>query len=215
MEDRSERGQAQPSSQVENGQITMMTNILVQGRSGSGKTLLCCQAVKMKISQLESHQDKPVRVIVTSYRKSESALLLQNLKEKYFPNMNSDISVKPLKKLCEDLNIDWDRKYPKEMINKVVGSLSASDPEQITIFMCDELYGCHQKGQVSADWSDLSTAPNVVWILSVNPMGHSDDMQNFRPPSGPGILSTKLVHGHRNCYQIRSVSCYFIILYFL
>ena len=119
--------------------------------------------------------------------------------------MNTDISVKPLAKLCEDLNIDWDIYNPKEMIKKVVGSLSSSDPEQITILMCDELYGCHYEGQVSADWSDLSTAPNVVWILSVNPAGNSGEMPNFRPPSGPGILSTKLVHGHRNCYQIRSV----------
>ena len=179
-----------------------MICILVEGSSGTGKTLLSSEAVKIKVTQLESEK-KPVRVIVTSYRKSESALLLQNLKEKYFPNMNSDISVKPLQKLCEDLNIDWDRQYPKEMINKVVGSLSSSDPEQITIFMCDELWACDSYGQVSADWSDLSTAPNVVWILSLNPMGYSYEMPNFRPPSGPGILSTKMVHGHRNCYQIR------------
>ena len=144
----------------------------------------------------------------------ESQLLLQNFKEKYFPNMNTDIAVKPLAKLCEDLNIEFDHKYPKEMINKVVGSLSSSDPDHTTILLVDELYGCDSEGQVSADWSDLSTAPNVVWILSVNPASNSDEMQNFRPPSGPGILSTKLVHGHRNCYQIRSVSCYFIILYF-
>ena len=190
-----------------------MTCIFMGGSSGTGKTLLSSEAVKIKITQLESEK-KPVRVIVTMYASSESDLLLQNFKDKYFPNMNTDISVKTFAKLCEDLTMDCDYSYPKEMINKIVGSLSSSDPEQITIFMCDELYGCDDHGQVSADWSDLSTAPNVIWILSVNPEGASVEMQNFRPPSGPGILSTKLVHGHRNCYQIRSVSCYFIILYF-
>ena len=185
-----------------------MTCIFMGGSSGTGKTLLSSEAVKIKISQLESEK-KPVRVIVIMYDSSESYLLLQNFKEKYFPNMNTDISIKTVANLCEDLNIDYERKYPKDMINKVVGSLSSSDPEQITILMCDELHGCDDDGQVSADWSDLSTAPNVVWILSVNPMGLSDEMSNLRPPSGPGILSTKLVHGHRNCYQIRSVTVFY------
>ena len=191
-----------------------MTCILLEGSSGTAKTLLSCEAVKTKISQLKQTVNKPVRVIVTQYGGGESDLLLKNLKEKYFPNMN--ISVKTFNKLCEDLNIDFDYKYPKDLIKKVVGSLSSSDPEQITIFMCDELWACVSDGQVSADWSDLSTAPNVVWILSVNPASNSDEMQNFRPPSGPGILSTKLVHGHRNCYQIRSVLILsFYIIYFL
>ena len=159
-----------------------MICIFMGGSSGTGKTLLSSEAVKIKITQLESEK-KPVRVIVTSYTKYESALLLQNFKDKYFPNMNTNISVKTFAKLCEDLNIDGDFKYPKDMIKKVVGSLSSSDSEQITIFMCDELKGCDSDGQVSANWSDLSTAFNVVWILSVNPVGLGDEIQNFRPPS--------------------------------
>ena len=43
-----------------------MICILLEGSSGTGKTLLSSEAVKIKISQLES-QDKPVRVIVTKY----------------------------------------------------------------------------------------------------------------------------------------------------
>ena len=43
-----------------------MTCILLEGSSGTGKTLLSSEAVKIKISQFDS-QDKPVRVIVTKY----------------------------------------------------------------------------------------------------------------------------------------------------
>ena len=176
-----------------------MTCILLEGSSGTGKTLLSSEAVKIKISQLES-QDKPVRVIVTQYIASdEGNQLLNNFREHYFANV--DVTILPINKLCE--GVKHDIKNPKAEMTQIINSLSSSD--QLTILLVDELLACDRDGQVSADWSDLPTAPNVVWILSVSPVGDSDDRQNFRPPSGPGILSTKLVHGHRNCYQIRSV----------
>ena len=178
-----------------------MICIVVEGSSGTGKTLLSSEAVKIKISQLES-QDKPVRVIVTQYAGSdEEDQLLDNFREHYFTNI--DVTILPIDKLCEDLGVKPDPDYPKSVITEIIKSLSSSD--QLTILLVDEINACDRDGQVSADWSDLPTAPNVVWILSVNPQGGSDEMVNFRPPSGPGILSTKLVHGHRNCYQIRSV----------
>ena len=179
-----------------------MICILVEGSSGTGKTLLSSEAVKIKISQLES-QDKPVRVFVTHYvsASDEGDQLLNNFREHYFANV--DVTIEPIEQLAEDLGLDLDFLHPKAEMTQIINSLSSSD--QLTIFLCDELYACHRGGQVSADWSDLPTAPNVVWILCVRPEGHSDEMVNFRPPSGPGILSTKLVHGHRNCYQIRSV----------
>ena len=176
-----------------------MTCILLEGSSGTGKTLLSSEAVKIKISQFDS-QDKPVRVIVTKYlRMNEGDQLLNNFREHYFANV--DVTILPINKLCE--GVKHDIKNPKAEMTQIINSLSSSD--QLTILLVDELFACYHGGQVSADWSDLPTAPNVVWILCVRPEGASDDMRNFRPPSGPGILSTKLVHGHRNCYQIRSV----------
>ena len=177
-----------------------MTCLLLEGSSGTGKTLLSSEAVKIKISQLES-QDKSVRVIVTKYLRQPEDPLLNNFREHYFANV--DVTILPMDKLCEDLGLKHDFKHPKDEMRQIIKSLSSSD--HVTIFLCDELHACDKKGQVTADWTDLPTAPNVVWILSVRPEGWSDEMQNFRPPSGPGILSTKLVHGHRNCYQIRSV----------
>ena len=178
-----------------------MTCILLEGSSGTGKTLLGSEAVKIKISQFDS-QDKPVRVIVTKYLGgNEGDPLLNNFSEHYFANV--DVTILPMAKLAKDLGLNLDFDYSKDAMTKIIKSLSSSD--HLTILLVDELWACHRRGQVSADWSDLPTAPNVVWILCVNPQGWSDEMPNFRPPSGPRILSTKLVHGHRNCYQIRSV----------
>ena len=44
-----------------------MTNVFLYGSSGTGKTLLSSEAVKIKLSQFKQ-DNKPVRVIVTSYR---------------------------------------------------------------------------------------------------------------------------------------------------
>ena len=182
-----------------------MTNAILWGCSGSGKTNLSSEAVKIKISQFKS-EDKPVRVIVTQYDSNETDLLVEKFEKHYFVNMKKDVSVKTFNQLCKDEDLEIGRKYtyyPKQMIRKILDKLSKSD--HVTIFLCDEIYACYSQGQSSADWSDLPTDPNVVWILSVNPWGHSDEMQNFRPPSGDRIFSIRLIQGHRNCYQIRSV----------
>ena len=76
--------------------------------------------------------------------------------------------------------------------------------ENIILFV-DELDACHSGGQTTPDWSDVTTADNVVWILSVQPGSASDETINLRPPISEKVLSTKLVHGHRNCLEIRSV----------
>ena len=175
------------------------TNILIEGSSGTGKTLLCSQVVKTKISQFEKDRkpgDKPVRVIVTKYlRQDEKDQLLDNFRDNYFANV--DVTILPIDKLTEELGVTHNIKHPKAEMTQIINSISSRD--QLTILLVDELRACHDEGQVSADWCDLPNAPNVVWILSVSPMGGSDEM----------------VHGHRNCYQIRSVIRYFIILYFL
>ena len=58
---------------------------------------------------------------------------------------------------------------------------------------------------IHSDWTDLATADNVEWILSMRPnSGRSKETINMKPPSGPSILDRKLLHGHRNSYPIRS-----------
>ena len=80
-----------------------MTNVLVYGSSGTGKTILCAEIVKIKLSQFLDDK-KPVKIIVSMYANpDESALLLQNMKEKYFKNIGSQVL--SLSMLACDLNI--------------------------------------------------------------------------------------------------------------
>ena len=129
--------------------------------------------------------------------------LLENMKNQ-LRNIE-EVSVLPFINFCSDLGIEIDLKHPKDQINKIIRSLSTNS-DQNYLFVCDEVAACYKDGQTSADWSDLATAENVTWVLAVRPDGGSDDMQNLTPPSGPSIISRKLLHSHRNSYQIRSVS---------
>ena len=178
-----------------------MTNVFLYGSSGTGKTIVSAEIVKIKLSQLQS-EGKSVRVFVTPYAVSESSVLLQNLREKYFKNI--DCQVVPLRDLCGQLNIEFEVKHPKDTINRVINKLREND-DVTTILMVDEVWPCHSEGQTTPDWSDIMTADNVVWIVSVRPDSTSDETINLRPPVSDKVLSTKLVRGHRNCLEIRSV----------
>ena len=95
-----------------------MICILLEGSSGTGKTLLSSEAVKIKISQLDS-QDKPVRVIVTQYAGSHKEdQLLNNFREHYFANV--DVTILPIDKLCKDLGVKLDTAYPKTAITDII-----------------------------------------------------------------------------------------------
>ena len=179
-----------------------MTNVFLCGSSGTGKTIVSAEIVKMKLSQLQS-EGKSFRVLVTTcLLNKESSLLLRNLRKKYFKNI--DCQVVGLLDLCGQLNIEYDNKHPKDLINRVINKLREND-DVTTILMVDEVNPCQDDGQTTPDWSDVKTVDNVVWILSLNPASGSDETINLRPPVSDKVLSTKLVRGHRNCLEIRSV----------
>ena len=81
-----------------------MTNVFFYGSSGTGKTILSAEIVKIKLSQLLEDK-KAVRVIVSQYKSTCVCcdLLLRNFQEKYFKNI--DAHVVPFSKLCEELNM--------------------------------------------------------------------------------------------------------------
>ena len=59
------------------------------GSAGTGKTLILCEALKIKLSQLRS-QGRRVRILATVY--SEETELQKNFRTKYLVNMK-DIEV--------------------------------------------------------------------------------------------------------------------------
>ena len=171
------------------------------GFSGSGKTGIAMETVKIKVSHCKE-KNKSVRVIVTKYS-ARNDKLLSNMRE-YLKNI--DVKILPLKQLCKDLKLKFDITQPKDTINTVIRSLSSEKTDQLTVFVCDEVDPCNRRGQTTPDWTDLATADNVEWILSMRPASGSTETINMKPPSDPSILDRKLLHGHRNSYPIRSVS---------
>ena len=182
-----------------------MTNVFLWGSSGTGKTLLAMETLKIKLSRLraERKEQKKIRVIVTEYSDRVDSSLLANIREKHLANVEG-VQILCLDKLCEALKIKYNWKHPKAVINEVLRSLS-SDQSQVTIFVCDELLACWRDGQTSSDWTDVATPDNVVYILSVRPIGGSE-ITNLTPPSNSElVVERKLIQGHRNCPEIRSV----------
>ena len=172
------------------------------GFSGSGKTAISMETVKIKVSYCKE-KNKSVRVIVTAYGWRDDQQLLTNMRE-YLKNI--DVQILSLDQLCKDLKCNVYNNQPKDTINAVIRSLSSDKTDQLTIFVCDEVDPCRDDGQTTPDWTDLATADNVEWILSMSPVGGSTETINMKPPSDPSILDRKLLHGHRNSYLIRSVS---------
>merc|ERR1719300_1595673 len=80
--------------------------------------------------------------------------------------------------------------------------------------MVDEMFACREEGQTTPDWSDITSADNLVWIVSLQPFSGSDETINLRPPVSDKVLSTKLVRGHRNCLEIRQFSTWYVSHYY-
>ena len=93
------------------------------GSAGTGKTLILCEALKIKLSQLLS-QGRRVRILATGFSDDETTELLNNFRTKYLVNMKN-VEVMGLKELCRDLNIQYNYGLtPRDTINKVITSLS-------------------------------------------------------------------------------------------
>ena len=141
--------------------------LFLWGSSGTGKTVLSLETLKIKLSHFKS-QNKTVRVIVTQYWTFRDPFLLENIRQKYLTNI-SDVQLLPLYDVCQELNIQWDRYNPRDLINKVIVSLSSAKTHDVTIFLCDEIWPCWDDGQTTPDWRDVMTPDNVQWILSLRP----------------------------------------------
>ena len=139
------------------------------GFSGSGKTAISLETVKIKVSHCKE-KNKSVRVIVTKYAAREDPQLLTNMRE-YLKNI--DVQILTLYQLCKDLNCKWDITQPKDTINAVIRSLSSDKTDQLTIFVCDEVNPCdqedkqHQTGQIlprQTTWSGFCQCAQMVVV---------------------------------------------------
>lgn len=172
------------------------------GSAGTGKTLILCEALKIKLSQLLS-QGRRVRILATGFSDFRTSELLNNFRTKYLVNMK-DIEVMGLEELCRDLNIEYDTGTPRDTINRVITSLSDKYPDEITLLLVDEVWPCGYE-QTTPDWRDLEVRENVIWLLGLSPRaGYYATSTEVLPPVNSSVLTRHLIYKHRNCPQIRN-----------
>ena len=185
--------------------------LFVWGSSGTGKTLILTEALKIKLSKL-LRMGKRVKIMATTFA-NETELLILKYVEKYLVNMK-DVEVMDLEKLCDDLNIEYDIWRPRETVNRVIRSLSdSSDQNVTTLLLIDEVMPSTGSGSGAGilslgtpDWRDLAVRENVVWLLGLSPNTPNDaSSTEVLPPENSSVLTRHLVHKHRNCPQIRNV----------
>ena len=77
-------------------------NIFLWGSSGTGKTIMLTEILKMKMSQYNKTGQK-LNIFVTSYMAIPESQLIKDLKEKYFNNHPSvnDINFIAFRSLCQ------------------------------------------------------------------------------------------------------------------
>ena len=170
------------------------------GSAGTGKTLILCEALKIKLSQLLS-QGRRVRILATTFDDDDTELL-NNFRTKYLVNMK-DIEVMSINKLCRDLNIECNLSTPRDTINRVITSLSDKYPDEITLLLVDEVIPSSYR-QTTPDWRDLEVRENVIWLLGLSPRGFMAISTEVLPPVNSSVLTRPLIYKHRNCPQIRN-----------
>lgn len=194
-------------------------NIFVWGSSGTGKTVMLAEAVKIRVSQYKQ-QGKDVRVIIsTSNTLSEGAPLWRDLQEMYLKDITGIKSirfVKNLTKLAMELKADPAAGHPQTQIGNIVAALS-QDTSVHTILVADEVWpqGIHGRGKKEGcklcvegvDWGALAPSDGVdlFMALSTLSMGFLSRPVEIVPPRHPDIQPWKLNTPHRNSAAIRQL----------
>ena len=179
----------------------MFTCLFVYWSAGTGKTLILCEALKIKLSKL-LRQGRRVRMLATGFYSSFTTELLNSLKTRYLVSMK-DIKVMSLEELCRDFNIKYNNDTPRDTINRVIISMSEIYPEDITLLLVDEVWPCCD-GQPTPDWRELEVRENVIWLLGLSPRAVGAASTEVLPPVNSSVLSRPLIYKHRNCPQIRN-----------
>ena len=171
------------------------------GSAGTGKTLILCEALKIKLSQLRS-QGRRVRILATGFFDHFTTELLNNIRTKYLVNMK-DIEVMGLRELCRELNIKYNSSTPRDTINRVTTSLSDKYSDTVTLLLVDEVFPSYY-GQPTPDWRDLEVRENVIWLLGLSTRAWNATSIEVLPPVNSSVLTWPLIYKHRNCPQIRN-----------
>ena len=171
------------------------------GSAGTGKTLILCEALKIKLSKFVS-QGRRIRILATGFDDKLTTELLNCFSTKYLVNVKN-IEVIGLEKLCRDLNIEYYKNTPRDTMNRVIASLSNKYRDIVSILLVDEVLPS-ERHQITPDWRELEVRENVIWILGLSPGAPDATSSKVLPPVNSSVVTRQLIHKYRNCPQIRN-----------
>ena len=190
--------------------------VFLLGTSGSGKTLMLAEALKIKISKLR-RDGREVRVFVSAM--NGGVCLLRDLQEKYLPDIASDedISFLQLNELERELKVEEHYHQPQSVIENILLSLCAghqSSPSLQTILVVDEVFAMSKEESTKvpgvADWSSLASKGGVDFIVALTSWASSKTLYQVVPPTNVGVVSKRLSTPHRNCAGIASFLKFYV-----
>ena len=115
-------------------------NVFLWGSSGTGKTLMLCEALKIKISQLRRRGKKEVRVFVSTMEGNKP--LLKDIEEKYLSDINVE-GIMSLSDLYKKLKVQGNSYYhndPQSWLETILSHLSTDQSSSShTILLVDEV----------------------------------------------------------------------------
>ena len=97
-------------------------NVFLWGSSGTGKTLMLCEALKIKISQLRRRGKKEVRVFVATMGGYQP--LLKDIEKKYLSDINVE-GIMDLYDLSAKLNVEYYIDHPQHWLENILSHLSS------------------------------------------------------------------------------------------
>ena len=86
-------------------------NVFLWGTNGTGKSLMLCEGVKIKLSR-GKREGRDIRVFVTTYDYNRE--LLRDLERKYLPGIAGlpEVRILGLRELARELGVEWDYYKP-------------------------------------------------------------------------------------------------------
>ena len=189
--------------------------VFLWGTSGSGKTLLLAEALKMRVSQLR-RMGQQVNVIISAMTNID--LLLSEIRAKYLPELTNMDNVRflPLPDLARELKCDHDTAHPQQYIETILNSLSAQNSSNPchTLLLVDEVNPMSKDEKANelckADWSNLTTKDQVDCLISLQTYTDSKTLYHVVPPCNNFIVSQQTLTPHRNCAGIATFLKYSI-----
>ena len=207
-------------------------NVFLWGSSGTGKTIVLAEVLKIKISHYKKEHIK-LNIFVTSYMAATGSQLMEDFKEKYLAYLPSECQVQfiPFNLLCrgklcvfddcylkiintiflyfEELGIQFDNIHPQTTINSVIKTITNKYPEFHNIILIDEVVSVNEVSTAKSlcIWSNIDTkTTNVDFLIALNPQGIKFK-KKFRviPPKNKNTVSKQLIYKHRNSFECDSI----------